>query len=178
MAETGATTGTEAPGGAGFPPFKTESFPSQIFWLVITMSVLFALLWRYVGPRIHGTLSERRGLINREIETAQENRRKAEQATVAYETPLFEAKERARAINSQYREQAAAQVKKAEAAADAKAERATAEAEARLARIRAEAKEHIAGAAADAAVEIVSRLIGERIARQDAEAAVRAAQEG
>jgi F-type H+-transporting ATPase subunit b len=131
-----------------------------------------------VGPRIHGTLSERRGLINREIETAQENRRKAEQATVAYETPLFEAKERARAINSRYREQATAQVKKAEAEADAKAEMATAQAEARLAKIRAEAKEHIVGAATDAAVEIVSRLIGERIPTQEAAAAVRAAQEG
>jgi F-type H+-transporting ATPase subunit b len=177
MLAEATTTGTEAEGGVGFPPFKTESFPSQIFWLVITMAVLFVVLWRYAGPRIAGTLTERRGLINREIETAQENRRKAEAATVAYETPLFEARERARAINNQYREQAAADVRKAEAEADASAEKATAEAEARLARIRAEAKSHIADAARDAAVEIVSRLTGERVSDADAAAAVRAAQE-
>jgi len=179
MSEGSVTTeGTEAPGGAGFPPFKTESFPSQVFWLVITMTFLFVVLWRFAGPRIKGTLGERRGLIAKELETAQENKRKAEAATVAYETPLFEARERARAINNRYREKAAEDVKKAEADADASAERVTAEAEARLGRIRAEAKTHIAGAAKDAAVEIVQLLTGERISDADAAAAVRAAQEG
>lgn len=177
MAAEATTEGTEAPSGVGFPPFKTQSFPSQIFWLVITMSVLFVVLWRFAGPRIKGTLSERRGLIQREIETAQENKRKAEAATVAYETPLFEARERARAINTQYREKAAEDVKRAEAEADANAEKATAEAETRLARIRAEAKTHIADAAKNAAIEIVSRLTGERISDADAAEAVRAAQE-
>lgn len=177
MAEGVTTTGTEAPSGAGFPPFKTESFPSQIFWLVVTMTFLFVVLWRFAGPRIKGTLEERRGMIQKEIETAQENRRKAEAATAAYETPLFEARERARALNDQSRERAAEEVKKAEAEADANAERATADAEARLARIRAEAKTHIANAAKDAAVEIVSRLTGERVSDAEAEAAVRAAQE-
>ena len=178
MIATDATKeGTEAPSGAGFPPFKTESFPSQIFWLVVTMTFLFVVLWRFAGPRIKGTLSERRGLIQKEIETAQESRRRAEAATVAYETPLFEARERARAINNQYREKAAEDVRKAEAEADANAERVTAEAEARLARIRSEAKTHIAGAAKDAAIEIVERLTGERISDADAAAAVSAAQE-
>lgn len=172
----GETAVPPAHHGAGFPPFKTESFPSQIFWLVITMAVLFVVMWRFVGPRIHGTLTERRGLIAKDIETAQENRRQAEAATVAYETPLFEARERARAINNQYRETAAAQVKRAEAEADAKAEEATTLAEARLNRIRSEAKGHIAKAAQEAAIEIVSRLTGERVSAEDAAAAVRTAQ--
>jgi len=172
------TEGTGTPKeGAGFPPFKTESFPSQIFWLVITMAFLFVVLWRFAGPRIKGTLNERRGLISKEIQAAQDNRRKAEAATVAYETPLFEARERARQINNQYREQAAADVKAAEAEADAKAEAVTAEAEARLAKVRAEAKTHIEGAARDAAIDIVERLTGQRISQADAAAAVRAAQE-
>jgi len=176
MAEpTTTTAGTEQPSG-GFPPFKTESFPSQIFWLVVTMAFLFVVLWRYAGPRIRGTLSERRGMIEKELATAQENRRKAEQATVAYETPLFEARERAKQLNNQVREQAAEETRKAEAEADANAERATREAEERLARVRAEAKTHIANAARDAAVEIVERLTGERISPVEAEAAVRLVQ--
>jgi F-type H+-transporting ATPase subunit b len=170
------TSGAHASGG-GFPPFDTSTFSSQIFWLMVTLAFLFVVLWRYAGPRIKGTLSERRALITKEIETAQENRRKAEAATVAYETPLFEARERARAINNEYRETAAAAVKQAETEADAKAEKATAEAEGRLAQIRAEAKAHIADAAKDATIEIVSRLTGERVSTEDAAAAVRAAQE-
>ena len=177
MDATSATTEQPAPGNAGFPPFKPESFPSQIFWLVIGMGFLFVVLWRVVGPRIKGTLEERRGLVQKEIETAQENRRKAEAATVAYETPLFEARERARAINNQYREQAAEQARKAEAEAEASAERATQQAEARLAKIRAEAKTHIANAARDAAVEIVAKLTGERLSDAEVARAIQATQE-
>lgn len=178
MQESSATTATtEAPAKpGGFPPFDQTTFPSQVFWLVIVMALLFVVMWRFAGPRIKGTLSQRRDLIHKDIEVAQESKRKAEQATVAYETPLFEARERARAINNQYREQAAAEVKKAEAEADAKAEKATTEAEARLTKIRAEAKSHIVDAAKDAAIEIVSRLTGERISDADAAAAVRATQ--
>ena len=178
MQEAPATTATmEAPAKTGgFPPFDQTTFPTQVFWLVIAMAVLFVVMWRFAGPRIKGTLSQRRDLIHKEIETAQENKRKAEQATVAYETPLFEARERARAINNQYRDKAAADVKKAEAEADASAEKATTEAEARLAKIRAEAKTHIVDAARDATIEIVSRLTGERISDADATAAVRATQ--
>ncbi|HVU20047.1 MAG TPA: hypothetical protein VHE09_04895 [Rhizomicrobium sp.] len=177
MQEAPATTATTEAAGPGFPPFKPDSFPSQIFWLVITMALLFVVMWRFAGPRINETLTNRRAMINKDIETAQENKRKAEQATVAYETPLFEARERAREINNQYREKAAADVKKAEAEADASAEKMTAEAEARLAKIRAEARSHIAQAAQDATVEIVSRLTGQRISAEDAAAAVRATQE-
>ena len=178
MQEAPATTATtEAPTKTGgFPPFDQTTFPTQIFWLVIAMAVLFVVMWRFAGPRIKGTLSQRRDLIHKEIETAQENKRKAEAATVAYETPLYEARERAKAINNQYRDKAAADVKKAEAAADASAEKATAEAEARLAKIRAEAKSHIVDTARDATIEIVSRLTGERISDADATAAVRAVQ--
>ncbi|MBV8976068.1 MAG: hypothetical protein JO261_05730 [Alphaproteobacteria bacterium] len=176
-AEAAATTaGTEQPSGAGFPPFKTESFPSQIFWLVVTMTFLFVVLWRYAGPRIRATLTERRALVQQELAAAQENRRKAEQATVAYETPLFEARERAKRLNTQVREQAAEEARKAEAEAEASAERATREAEERLARVRSEAKTHIANAARDAAMEIVERLTGERISEAEAAAAVRSLQ--
>src|ERR1700760_18461 len=115
LAET-TTTGTAQDSGGGFPPFKTDTFPSQIFWLVITMAVLFVVLWRFAGPRINDTLSNRRAIIHKDLETAQENKRKAEQATVAYETPLFEARERARAINEQSRANAAEEMKKAAAA--------------------------------------------------------------
>ena len=56
----GTTAKTEVPAkheGAGFPPFKTETFPSQIFWLMITFAFLFVVLWRVAGPRIQGVLT-------------------------------------------------------------------------------------------------------------------------
>ena len=40
---TAATT--EAPHQGGFPPFDTTTFPSQLFWLVVTFAFLFTVLW-------------------------------------------------------------------------------------------------------------------------------------
>ena len=61
MAEPAATTEmTGVPAehkAAGFPPFKTETFPSQIFWLVITFGFLFVVLWRLAGPRINAAIT-------------------------------------------------------------------------------------------------------------------------
>src|ERR1700735_165340 len=51
---TTATTGVPAKKeGAGFPPFKTETFPSQLFWLAITFGFLFIVLWRGGRARLH-----------------------------------------------------------------------------------------------------------------------------
>lgn len=175
-----ATTEQPAPakGSGGFPPFDTTTFANQIFWLVVSMAVLFVVLWRFAGPRIREIITQRRDLIQKELAKAQEDRRAAERATAAYQAPLVEARERARALNTQTRERAAAAVKRAEADADARADQATTEAEARLAKVRAEAKGHIAIAAQAAAAEIVSRLTGERVSDADAVAAVSAVQKG
>ena len=77
MAE-GTTTGTEE--AKGFPPFKTETFPSQFFWLAVTFVFLFVMLWKVAGPRIQGVIASRRGAINSDIAAAQRARGDAENA--------------------------------------------------------------------------------------------------
>src|ERR1700752_5167914 len=92
-----ATTEQPSPKAAsgGFPPFKTETFPSQIFWLVITFAFLFVVLWRVAGPRINGVITSRRGTINADIAAAESARGDAESASAAYQTALAGARARA-----------------------------------------------------------------------------------
>src|SRR5471030_2652139 len=95
----GTTASTEVPAkGAGFPPFKTETFPSQIFWLVITFTFLFAVLWRIAGPGIKGVLVARRGQIDGDLAKAQKHRTDAEGASAAYQSALTAARSRAQAL--------------------------------------------------------------------------------
>src|SRR5690349_22935222 len=102
MAEPAATTATTgAPGGhepAGFPPFKTETFPSQLFWLAVTFTFLFVVLWRVAGPAISGTIAARRQRINDDIAEAQKARGDSDQASAAYQTALAGARARAQAL--------------------------------------------------------------------------------
>ena len=159
-------TGTEAPHGAGFPPFKTESFPSQIFWLVVTFAFLFVMLWRVAGPRIRGVIGERKGHITGDIAAAGKHKTDAEAALAA-------ARARAHAEADENRRRVEAEVEKARAAADAEAREAMAKAEAGIAATRAEAATHVTKAAQDAAAAIVTRLIGDTVSPEEAEAAVK-----
>src|ERR1700760_2543786 len=91
MAEPVQTTeGTEVPANAnaGFPPFDTTTFPSQLFWLAITFGFLFVVLWRVAGPRINAAITSRRGTINDAIAQAGKARKDAEAAQAAYESAL------------------------------------------------------------------------------------------
>ena len=174
MTETHTTTGTEASHGAGFPPFKTESFPSQIFWLVITFAVLFVVLWRVAGPRIASVIGQRKGHIAGDLASADKHRGEAQAALAAYEAALADARARAHALADESRKLAADEVDRAKTLADSEAREAAARAEAQIAATRAEAAKYVTKAAQDAAAAIVDRLIGETVSPEEAEAAVKA----
>jgi F-type H+-transporting ATPase subunit b len=170
-----AGTSQPPPGGhGGFPPFDTTTYPSQVFWLTITFAILLVFLWRFVVPRIAGTINDRKQRIAQELAQAEEDRREADKAYTTYQNTLIEARQRARALIEENRTEVRANVERAGKAADTEADQALADAEARLAKLRAEARDHIRQAAQDAAAGIVERLIGESVSPEDAAQAVAA----
>lgn len=178
MAATVTTTATteHAEKGAGFPPFKTDTFPSQIFWLAITFVFLFVVVWRVAGPLIGGTIAARRKQINDDISAAQKARGDAEAASAAYQTALAGARARARTMADENRKRITDEIDRAKAQADTESGKALAAAEASISQLRGEAKAHVTKAAQDAAAQIVNRLIGDTVSADDAAAAVRAAE--
>ncbi|MEJ1969609.1 MAG: hypothetical protein WDN03_13395 [Rhizomicrobium sp.] len=178
MAQGDTTATTEVPAkpqGAGFPPFKTETFPSQIFWLVITFGFLFVVLWRVAGPRIAGVITLRRNQINDDLAEAQKYRGDAEAASLAYQTALAGARARANAMAEASRKSISGEIDAARARADAEAAADIARAEERIAASRGEARTHVVQAAQDAAIQIVAQLTGETVPADEAAAAVGAA---
>jgi F-type H+-transporting ATPase subunit b len=172
MAEN-TTASTESAGGAGFPPFKTETFPSQLFWLAVTFAFLFVMLWKAAGPRIHGVISSRRGAINADIAAAQKARGDAESASAAYQTALAGARARANAHAEQTRQTLNAEIAKAKAEADAEAQKAMSAAQGRIDAMQVQARGAVATAAQEAAIAIVARLTGETVTAAEAAAAVK-----
>lgn len=173
MATPATNTGTEASGGAGFPPFDTSTYPSQIFWLVVTFVILLVVMWRVAVPKIGGVIAERKGRIQTELAKAEESRKQAEHAAAAYQAPILEARERARAASEATRTEMAREFERAKAGADTEAHRKTTEAQERIAAMQRQAKWHVTQAAEDAVVDIVNRLTGETVSRAEATAAVR-----
>ncbi len=172
MQTPATTTGTEAPHNAGFPPFKTESFPSQIFWLTISFAVLFVVLWRIAGPRLAVVIAARKDRIDGDLAAAAQSKMDAEAAEAAYQAAMAAARAGAHKTAEETRKRIEAEVEKAKAEADTLAKEDTVKAEARITEQRVEAAEHVTKAAQDAATAIVARLIGDTVSPEEAWAAL------
>jgi len=158
------------------PQFEQlDTFASQIFWLLITFSVLYIILSRMVLPRIAGVVSTREKKIDDDLSRAEELRTKAEAVQEAYETALAKAAEDARAVHRQAAEKMAAKSEKeftalaAELAEDAKAadERIGAERSAALTEMQSQAVEVVQAA--------TERLIGVSVDEKSASDALKSA---
>jgi F-type H+-transporting ATPase subunit b len=173
MSNPATSAGTEAP-SSGFPPFKTETFPSQLFWLTITFVVLFVVVWRIANPMVQAVVKGRRNKIDGDIAAAAKHKADAEAALAAYNTALGDAKTRAHKLADETRKTINDEVEAAKAETDAQAKASAAEAEKRIAAMQVEAAKHVTKAAQDAAVAIVGRLIGDTVPPEEAERAVKA----
>lgn len=149
----------EAPADApGMPQLDFSTFPNQIFWLVVTLIVIYFVLTRVALPRIAAVLAERQGAITNDIAAAEELKQKAAEAEQAYEKALAEARSEAQNIAAQAKAEMQAEVEAAMAKADAEIAARTAESEARIAEIREGAAAAVKEVARDTAKEIVAAL--------------------
>jgi F-type H+-transporting ATPase subunit b len=166
---------TEAQGGAhdvGFPPFETETYAGQILWLTITFVALYALMSKLVLPRLGGIIENRRETIASDLDEAATMKTRAEEAGVAYEKALSEAKGRAQALAQETRAKLSAESDAKRKMLEADLAKRLAEAEAIIAAKKTEAMSHVRGIAVDTAISIVERLIGKAPNPQAVEAAL------
>jgi F-type H+-transporting ATPase subunit b len=155
------TTGTQVPEGhAGLPQMDVETFPSQIFWLVVTFGLLFIVLWRNTLPMIAGTIGARRNQIEGDLGAAETRRKDAAAALQSYETALSGAKSRAHQLADENKKRVVAEIEAMKNAADRESQSAMAAAEKRIAAQRANAVAGVQTAATAAAADIVERLLG------------------
>lgn len=89
----GAAHGAEA---SGMPQLDLTTFPNQIFWLIVTLVVIYYVLSRIALPRIAAVLAERQGTITNDLATAEELKLKAVEAEKAYDKALADAVPRPR----------------------------------------------------------------------------------
>ena len=161
-----ATTTTEATGHAadaaasapGMPQLDFSTWGNQIFWLVITLIVIYFVLSRIALPRIASVLADRQGTITNDIATAEELKKKAADAEEAYNKALADARAEAQRIIAETKADMAEQLAEATRQADADISAKAAESEKAIAEIRAGAMEAVKAVAADTAAELAAAL--------------------
>jgi F-type H+-transporting ATPase subunit b len=142
------------------PQFDPSSFPSQIFWLVVTFAVLYFVMAKLVLPRVGSVLQDRQEKISDDLDRAGQLKKDAEEITATYEAALAEARGKAQTL---YRETSdamhAATAKRQQEAGAAIASR-IAEAEQRIGVARAEAIGQIKTVATDVASAAIAKVAG------------------
>lgn len=149
-----------ADSASGLPQLDPTTFSNQIFWLAITLVVIFFVLSKIALPRIASVLAERRGTITNDIAAAEDLKAKALEAEEAYNKALTDARAEAAQIVADTKAEIQADLDQAIAKADAEIAAKAAESEAAIADIRAGAEEAVKAVAKDTAKEIIAALGG------------------
>ena len=80
------------------PQLDPSSFPSQLFWLAVSFSLMCYIMARMVLPRIASTLQTRQDKISGDLDAAEKLREEAEQLEQEYERSLIDNRHKANAI--------------------------------------------------------------------------------
>lgn len=144
----------------GMPQLCFDWWPNQIFWLIVTLVVIFFFLSRIALPRIAAVLAERQGTITNDLAAAEDLKAKAVEAEEAYNKALADARAQAQDIINQTKAEIKADLDEATAKADAEIAAKAAEGEKKIAEIRANAMESVTEVATDTAKELVGAMGG------------------
>lgn len=143
---------------AGMPQLDFSTYPNQVFWLVITIVVIYLILSRVALPRIGAVLADRQGTITNDIAAAEELKLKAQEAEEAYNQALADARVEAQKIIAEAKAEIQADLDAATAEADAKIAVKANESEKRITEIRAGADESVTEVAKDTVKAITDAL--------------------
>lgn len=82
--------------GGGLPQFDTSTFASQIFWLLISFSLLYFFFAKSSLPKLSATIEDRMTLIKTDLEQADTLSTEAENTKLSYEEAMSVAHDNAR----------------------------------------------------------------------------------
>ncbi|MFY9685835.1 MAG: F0F1 ATP synthase subunit B [Pseudolabrys sp.] len=164
MAEPKHSASTEHPaqgGHGGFPPFQSQTFASQLVWLVIAFVLLYVLMAKLALPRVSSIIESRQKRIEDDLADASRLKGESDAAVAAYEKALADARNRAQAIANETRDRQAAEAEARRKTLENELNTKLAEAEKTIATTKQAAMGNVRGIAEDATRAIVERLIGQ-----------------
>lgn len=142
----------------GMPQLDPAFMPNLVFWLVVTMIVMYFLLSRIALPRISGIIEDRATAIANDLDQAAELKQQAVDAEEAYNQALRDARAEASRISAETKADIQKDLDAAIAKADAEIAAKSAESETRIREIRDGAMAAVQEVAGEAASDIVSAV--------------------
>jgi F-type H+-transporting ATPase subunit b len=153
-------------------------FASQLFWLLVVFGIIYFFIGRGMVPKIQSVVEQRDAKIAEDLAAAQKAREDAEATEAAYRERIDVSRSTAMKVAQEAKQQAALETEKRLKTIDEQIGARVAEAEAKIRAAAEKARRELEPVAAEAAVELVGKLTGQKVAAKDAEPAVKAALHG
>jgi F-type H+-transporting ATPase subunit b len=152
----------------------SEIFFSQLFWLLVVFGIIYFGIARGMVPKIQSTVELREKTIADDLAKAQAAREAAEETEAAYRQRMDESRAEAAKLTREARQRSALETEAKVRAASEQIAKKVSAAEAEIRAAAEAARAEVEKAAVEAAQELVVRLIGAKVDRSQAAAAVKA----
>ena len=146
------------------PQLNPEFFLTQIFWLFVLFGVIYIFIAKSATPKITDILERRQNRISSDLEEAASLQAQAEEARIAHEKALEDARAKATGTVAAKREAIKAEVEAEYNKLSEKLSGEAAKAEKRIAKAKGKALDDIRMTAVDACGDIVNRISGIKLA--------------
>ena len=149
----------------GMPQLDVATYPSLIFWLVLTFSFTFFVLKYYVTPKMSEILNDRKEKIDSDLFEAKQSREEAENSKMDQEKSILDAKEKAIIIVRDAVEKSKSQLLISESKAKEKLTKKLEDAEKNILNAKKDSLKIVNGVASDIAVIISDKVSGIKISK-------------
>jgi F-type H+-transporting ATPase subunit b len=149
------------------------TFASQLFWLIITFGLIYFVIGRGMVAKIGATVDARDQRISDDLAAAERARAQADETEEAYRAELDRNRAEALKLTQAAKDSSARDTEQRIKAADAEIGQKTDAAEAQIRAAAEAAMADIENVAAEAAQEMVAKLSGRNVSREQAADAVK-----
>ena len=144
----------------GMPQLNPEFWFSQIFWLVLTFSILFVVLSKLILPKISENLESRKSKILENIQLAEKQREESENKIKEFEKIILDSKIEAKNHFSQARQKVFEEINKKKLDLETKIGEEIEKAEKEINDLRKNAGSKINKIAIETSSDLIKQLIG------------------
>lgn len=145
---------------------------SQLFWLAITLGFIYFVIGHGMVPKIQSTVDKRDGQIAEDLAAAEAAKAEADQTEQAYRQRMDTGRAEAVKLSAAAKQEAAAKIEKLTAKSNAANQAKLEQAEGRIRSATEAARSEIASAAAEMTQDVVAKVAGLQIDREEALSAV------
>jgi F-type H+-transporting ATPase subunit b len=149
----------------GMPQLDVATYPSLIFWLIVTFSFTFFVLKYYVTPKMSEILNDRKEKIDSDLFEAKQSREEAENSKTDQEKSILNAKEKAIIIVRDAVEKSKSELLISESKAKEKLSKKLEDAEENILNTKKDSLKIVNEVASDIAVIISDKISGIKISK-------------